>query len=503
MKNIILIMITGLVFLFCSSISFTFQPGIVLASNVQGGQDSDLSDFKKQLELMEETIKKQQEMINALKDKIETKEKVAEISNPTNMEENEIEQVIDNYLMKKETKKKMVKAGLTPEYFSWKNGLRFETGDGKFKFKLGGRIMNDWGWFSEDNDVKRAIGDQVDGTEFRRARIYMSGDIYENIGFKAQYDFAGGDVDFKDVFIELKKIPYVGHFRVGHFKEPFSLEELTSSKYITFMERSLNNAFSPSRNTGFMLYNHALDKRMTWAGGIFRNSDSFGESEGDSSTEGNYGFSGRITGLPWYKDEGRKLIHTGFSYTYQNAFENTFRFRSRPEMHMADYFVDTGSFTADFANLFNPELAIVYGAFSFQGEYSFVDVDLKRSMDSDPDFSGFYGYFSYFLTGENRKYKKENGVFSRVKPNKNFRWGRGKGKGAIELAARYSELDLSDEEIDGGRLQDLTLGVNWYLNPNTRVMLNYVRANVDRLVNDIRLDDANADLLSMRFQVDF
>jgi phosphate-selective porin OprO/OprP len=124
-------------------------------------------------------------------------------------------------------------------------------------------------------------------------------------------------------------------------------------------------------------------------------------------------------------------------------------------------------------------------------------------MDSDPDFSGFYGYFSYFLTGENRKYKRENGVFSRVKPNKNFRWGRGKGKGAIELAARYSELDLSDEGIDGGRLQDLTLGVNWYLNPNTRVMLNYVRTNVDRLVNDIRLDDDNADLLSMRFQIDF
>jgi phosphate-selective porin OprO/OprP len=373
--------------------------------------------------------------------------------------------------------------------------------------------MNDWGWFSEDNDVKRAIGDQVDGTEFRRARMYTSGTIYKNIAFKAQYDFASGSAEgagevkgrpaFKDVYIELKKIPYLGHFRVGHFKEPFSLEELTSSKYITFMERSLNNVFSPSRNTGFMLYNHALDKRMTWAGGIFRNSDSFGDSEGDGSTEGNYSFSGRITGLPWYKDEGRKLIHTGFSYTYQNAFENAIDFDSTPETHLADDFVDTGSFAAEYSNRFNPELAIVYGPFSFQGEYSFVDVDLKRSMDSDPDFSGFYGYFSYFLTGENRKYKRENGVFSRVKPNKNFRWGRGKGKGAIELAARYSELDLSDEGIDGGRLQDLTLGVNWYLNPNTRVMLNYVRTNVDRLVNDIRLDDDNADLLSMRFQIDF
>ncbi len=503
MKNIILVTLSVFVLIFFSGVSINSFADIDTRDDAQNVQDLDIAELKKQLDVMEETIKNQQEMLGALRNKIESKERVAQ-SSISAIEEGEIEQVIDNYLMKKETRKKMVKAGLVPQFNTyWDKGLRFKSENGNFKLKIGGRIMNDWGWFSEDNDVKRAIGDQVDGTEFRRARMYTSGTIYENIGFKAQYDFAGGDVDFKDVYIELKKIPYLGHFRVGHFKEPFSLEELTSSKYITFMERSLNNVFSPSRNTGFMLYNHALDKRMTWAGGIFRNSDSFGDSEGDGSTEGNYSFSGRITGLPWYKDEGRKLIHTGFSYTYQNAFENAIDFDSTPETHLADDFVDTGSFAAEYSNRFNPELAIVYGPFSFQGEYSFVDVDLKRSMDSDPDFSGFYGYFSYFLTGENRKYKRENGVFSRVKPNKNFRWGREKGKGAIELAARYSELDLSDEGIDGGRLQDLTLGVNWYLNPNTRVMLNYVRANVDRLVNDIRLDDDNADLLSMRFQIDF
>ena len=394
-----------------------------------------------------------------------------------------------------------MKAGLTRRYLSWNNGLRFNSEDGKFKFKLGGRIMNDWGWFDEDNDILRSTGDQVDGTEFRRARLYISGEIYNNIGFKAQYDFAsGGRPDFKDVYLELKKIPIFGNFRVGHFKEPFSLEELTSSKYITFMERSLNNVFSPARNTGFMVNNHALNKRMTWATGIFRNANGFGDSEGDRSTEGGYSFSGRITGLLYYEDEGKKLIHLGLSYSYQNAFNNAIEYSSTPEMHMADRFVDTGSFTADSANLFNPELAFVYGPFSLQTEYTFADVNIKRSVNSDPEFSGAYVYGSYFLTGEHRKYSTKSGTFSRVKPKNNFYWG--KGIGAIELTARYSHLDLDDEAIRGGKLDDVTVGINWYLNPNTRVMFNYVHAHADVLNTGVD-NDGNANLAAMRFQIDF
>ena len=75
--------------------------------------------------------------------------------------------------------------------------------------------MNDWGWFNEDSDIRSSIGDQVDGTEFRRARLYVSGNIYKNVGFKAQYDFAaGGRPDFKDVYIAIQNIPYIGNFKV-------------------------------------------------------------------------------------------------------------------------------------------------------------------------------------------------------------------------------------------------------------------------------------------------
>jgi phosphate-selective porin OprO/OprP len=248
-----------------------------------------------------------------------------------------------------------------------------------------------------------------------------------------------------------------------------------------------------------MLYNHALDKRMTWAGSIYRTADDFGNSQGNSTTEGGYSFAGRITGLPWYKGKGKNLIHIGFSYSYQNAFENEFDFDSQPEIKLAGKFVNTGDFSAEYVHLYNPELALVFGPFSLQAEYTFANVTTTGSLSGqDPDFSGFYIQGSYFLTGEHRKYSRKKGYFSRVTPNNNFSWG--KGLGAIELAARYSELDLSDNDIEGGRLNDVTLGLNWHLNPNTRVMFNYVHADVD--LSNINVKNGNADIFAVRFQID-
>jgi phosphate-selective porin OprO/OprP len=168
---------------------------------------------------------------------------------------------------------------------------------------------------------------------------------------------------------------------------------------------------------------------------------------------------------------------------------------------MASSFVDTGIFAAESVHIFNPELAFKHGPLSLQAEYTYANTELPdSSVSSDSHFSGFYVYGSYFLTGEHRKYSTDSGEFSRVKPNRNFIWG--KGIGAIELAARYSHLDLSDEAIDGGRLGDVTLGINWYLNPNTRVMFNYVHADPD-FTNTSSNSDGNADLAAMRFQIDF
>jgi phosphate-selective porin OprO/OprP len=369
----------------------------------------------------------------------------------------------------------------------WKEGIRFETGDKAFKIQIGGRIMNDWAFMSGDDSVKAAVGDLQDATtEFRRARFYIAGTIYDKIIFKAQYDFAGGDADFKAVYLGLKKLPGVGKLIIGHFKEPIGLENLTSSKYITLMERALITAFLPSYNTGIGVFKTELDERLTWAVGAFLDTNAYGDEDG---AESNFAATARITGIPWYEGKDR-LLHLGLSYSYRDAKDDSVSFSERPETHLAPQFVDTGSFGADSENRFGIETALVYGPLSVQGEYMVAKVDALSG--SDPEFLGYYAYISYFLTGEHRAYKKSAGAFSRVKPKANF--GKG-GIGAWELALRYSALDLNDEAIVGGELEDITFGVNWYLNPNVRVMGNYVRADLD--------DVGDADIFQTRFQIDF
>jgi phosphate-selective porin OprO/OprP len=282
----------------------------------------------------------------------------------------------------------------------------------------------------------------------------------------------------------------VGNFRVGHFKEPFSLEELTSSKYITFMERGLPNAFAIGRNTGLGIFNTAFDKRMTWAVGAFIDADDFGNSIGG----GEYNVALRVTGLPWYEEKGRRLVHLGTSYSYGNTPDDAVRFRERPEAHLAPRYVDTGTFDAKNRNFVGFEAALVYDSLSVQGEVTGAFVDRKASGVDDPNFGGAYIYASYFLTGEHRPYKTSSGTFTNLKPENNFLNGEG-GLGAWEVAARYSHIDLDDEGIRGGTLNDFTLGLNWYLNPNYRVSFNYIRAHLNGV--------GDTNIFEMRYQVAF
>jgi len=351
----------------------------------------------------------------------------------------------------------------------WKDGLRFASNDGSVNLKIGGRIHIESATFAEDGDLERRLGTTFeDGIEFRRARLYFSATVYNDIEIKAQYDFAGGDADLKDVFIGLKNVPYLGHIRVGHFKEPFSLEQAASSNTNIFLERSLVNTFVPGRNTGFISYHNMLDKRMSFAAGVFRKTDSFGNGQGGRD----YSVTARVTGLPVYEDDGRKLVHLGASYSFRNYRDNTVRFRARPGVHLAPYVADTGNIPADTGNILGVEAAWVNGPLSVQGEYVFADIQGRNRLVGDPNFWAAMIQASYFLTGEHRPYNKKSGDFRRLKPLKNFR--QDGGGGAWELAAQFSYMSLNDGFVQGGRLKNLALGLNWHLNPNMRSMWQYV-----------------------------
>ncbi|MCH7550042.1 MAG: hypothetical protein IH969_11010, partial [Candidatus Krumholzibacteriota bacterium] len=167
----------------------------------------------------------------------------------------------------------------------WKGSTYIQDDEAGYKIRIGGRIMNDWIWNDADS--------LLDGTFFRRARLYSAGDIYHNVFYKIQFDFAGGDADFKDVFIGVKKIPVLGAVLVGHQYEPAGLETITSSKYITFMERASVSTLMPERHTGIAMSRQWPEDKVTLSVGGFQNSDDFGTARGDD-----YAVTGRVTYAP-------------------------------------------------------------------------------------------------------------------------------------------------------------------------------------------------------------
>ncbi len=373
----------------------------------------------------------------------------------------------------------------------WKDGFRVESTNGDFKLKFGGRIMLDGVAVFPDAALDTMIDNRT-GVEFRRIRLYSSGQIYKNIKYKLQFDFAGGIARLKDAYITITKIPFIGNIQVGHFKEPLGLEVLTSSKYISLIERSLTNPMFPERNTGIMLFNNVLDKRMTWSAGYFLPTNNFGLYQGNK-----YHLTGRVTGLPIYNNgEKYQVLHLGAGYSYQYQDNEKYVLESRPESHLLPKLVLAEIDHAKNVNVISAEAALVLGPFHIQTEYvaSVANTSPDSELQNDSYyFHAYHGIVSWFITGEHKNYSTSSAAFGRVKPKKNF--GKEGGAGAFELSFRYSSIDLDDTDVKGGYMNNASVGLNWYLNPVTRFMFNYVFTNIK--------DTGTANIALVRFQIDF
>ncbi len=391
---------------------------------------------------------------------------------------------------------------------TWKNGLSWKSADGQFSAQFGGRILLDFAAISENDALKATLGGNGTGVEFRAARLKTSGTAYGRLVWKAEYDFAGGNV--KDVWIALKKVPAVGTVKFGYFKEPFSLEELTSSRFITFMERGLPIALSPGRSTGIQINDQAFDQRATWAVGFFREmDDDFGATKGFSDTSA-YQVTGRFTGVPIYQEDGSQVLHLGVSYSHK--FRNIggdedLRWKARPESHLAPTVANSGDLDSDGADLLNIEFAGVAGPLSLQAEYTSAWADLGVASGTSRSW-GAYFEASYFLTGEHRNYNLKKGAFARNRILEPL----GEGWGAWQIAVRFSRLKLLNEDgVNAGNIRDITVGLNWYLFSNFRMTANYIYSDVDNapyvvILNDVSTllyTNGNANIFQMRAQVDF
>ena len=378
----------------------------------------------------------------------------------------------------------------------WRNGLRIRTLDENVEVRIGGRIQNDWNFIRPSDEIEDAffvddegnLDEPLDRIFFRRSRIYIRGTLHKYIRFKAEYDFAGGSVSWTDVYLRFVKLPAVGNIYVGKFKAPFGLEELTSSRFLTFQERSLTDAFVPGRQVGILLKNSVLDKRLHWAVSMTRTDDN-GTVDRTDNPDNNFTF--RLAATPFQASK-TQLAHVGLAYHIEN--EEGFRFRARPEGRTSSVRLVDVRGDSDRVDKIGLEGALVYGPISVQAEYMSATPDVMGT--EHPAFAAYYVMGSYFLTGESRPYS--GGAFGRPKPKRKFDLKKGT-MGAVEVAARMSRVDLSDGDFDGGVEGNFTLGLNWYPHNNARVAFNYIAAYLDR--GD--LDDELTTIVSMRFQVDF
>lgn len=347
----------------------------------------------------------------------------------------------------------------------WKNGTRIESNDGDVEIKIGGRIHADFGFVDEDDSL--ASEGFEDGTQLRRARLAVSGTLYQKVEFKLDYDLADGEVAAKDVYVGLVDLPGVGGMRIGHFKEPFALEEQTSSNHIAFLERSmLVDAFVPSRNMGLMLHDTAASDRMSWAIGAFKDTDDLGETLSDE-----WNITGRLTGLVLDGADDGPLLHLGLAASKRSPIDDEVRYRAKTQFTLSPRLVDTGTLMADGADLLGLESAFTSGPFWASAEYMQASLDGPANADLD----GFSVDAGWFITGEGRRFKVNK--FDRVIPDTIF--GKDGGTGAWEVALRYSELDLTDGVVAGGSQEGVTVALNWYLNSATRLGFNYASTDIE------------------------
>ncbi len=382
----------------------------------------------------------------------------------------------------------------------WDKGLHFDSKDGAFKLKIGGRLQTDFATMQGNKAIEAARGPLTDGTEIRRLYLSFGGTIYDNTAYAVDIDLAGAKVHLNNAFLQFNKVlPCGGALRVGQFNEPINMENLTSDLNVTMIERALPSAMIPGYDKGIAVLDTFPNKRGTVEAGVF-----WATTDGKAELDSGRALAARVTYLPWYADDGAKLLHVGAAV--RRVSTGTVQYKAKPEMHLAPDFLDTGMIDANGVTQCGLETALVYGPASLQAECIHTSVD--QQYGPDLDYSGYYVEGSYFLTGEHRNYSTSSATWGPVSPKHNFD-GNG-GWGAWQLAARYSHLDLSDPDavllpIDGkaqtpkpGKLSDVTLGLNWYLNPNVRVMLNYVHALLDP--EDV---DGSTNAVLMRFQVFF
>lgn len=387
----------------------------------------------------------------------------------------------------------------------------FESDDQDYKMWFDLRVQTDGALFF--GDTYNPIGS---GLEMRRVRMAFKAELADRFEAEIDMDFADGLADLKDAFLVFNATPRLD-IKVGNFKERFSMEQNTSSRWLTFMERpTAVRAIAPSRHLGLQF--HYYRPYFLAVGGIhFQDVGDYEavENRKDNLNAGHdegYSFTGKLTWIPYYNqwDHGLHFAVAG-SYRTPKTHDviDHVRFDSRSNVNLnRKKYIDTDRISnVDDYTMANFEIGGYYQNFKFVAEYITTQInryeekvdDKKKGSLPSEKFGGFYVMGSALLFGGKHTYNTYQGEFTQ--PRITNPWGD------IELAVRYDYSDFNSrtDGVMAGAGEGLTVGVNYYAPKNIKLMLNYGYLNFDRYANQRgRLlvgNDANGELTNDPFKV--
>ncbi len=356
------------------------------------------------------------------------------------------------------------------------------SSDGRNCISLTSRLHLDFGGYNyRPNTTATTPQDLVGGVIARRAKFGVIGTFLDNWEYSIVFQDVGAGGASSSI-LDKAYLTYSGFepFRIwgGILTVPYSLDRATSSNNITFMERAapVNVAAGIGAATRFG-FGITANERQWWAGAFLT-----GPAPGKTSRDANQAaVTGRAVFVPVLTDRASILIGGDVQYLfYAPTGASELNLRDRIELRIdGDRVLGTGGLPIDSARVLSAELAATLGGFHVQGEVFDFNVEPPQGEGSSLHFSGYYIQGGYILTGETRSYSASSGCYGGVVPNRPFDWRAGDW-GAWEIAARYSMIDLNDEDILGGWQENVTLGLNWYVSSNIRFLFNYIIGNVDK-----------------------
>jgi phosphate-selective porin OprO/OprP len=382
----------------------------------------------------------------------------------------------------------------------YKDGIVLESGDGKNSLQMNGRLHFDsrtYDYSNDDNTNAAASATGADTFDIRRARI----------GAKVKFgDYYSGEVVFNGVGnAPVVDVAYVNvawwkpvQFRAGLFKMPFSLEQLTSSNNIDFVERSFIDSYIPAKEIGAMVHGEPI-KGTTYALALSNGSNA---AETDNRVD-NKDVIGRVTAnFAEIMDNKDMVLHAGLAFAKGDIPKGAGLGGNRStEARGASFFTapvvgttDTSDKSIDRQRL-GAEAVAAYGPVKLQAQYVTTNYDFETvTRGYDVDAKTWYAEALWTLTGESHASRYKAGAFGGLKPKNDFNPENFSG-GAWEIGARYSKFDGSDFNTLGlvgasdaqittksanfTEAKAFTAGVKFVANSHVRFMLDYVKTDFE------------------------